>query len=352
MTKYFTFLSLLIVVLLLGQSTVLAADADTKSESPIDIMGTVADHDYFTFFGTKLYLPKIFLWQDDNGSTQLSTYGSTKKALASGEFEQVDYSITPVNGSMLIDFSLTSHLLYFWFGLGALALFTMYAGSRYKKGIGTSTAPKGVLQNLFEIFYEFIRDEVAKPNIAGDKHKKYVPYLFTMFMSIAFMNTFGLLPWAATATADITVTAVLASFTFFVTQFSGSKDHWQHVFWFPGVPLGVKFLMIPVELIGLFTKPFALAIRLFANMMSGKIMIIAILGLIFIFNEMYGSIAAYGVSIFSVVVTSILYILKLLVAILQAYIFSLLSAVFIGMAVEEHEHGHDHDEHIHADLSV
>jgi len=352
MIKFFTFLSLFIVVFLLGQPTVFAADADADNESPIDIMGTVADHDYFTFFGTKLYLPRLFLWQDDNGSTQFSTYGSTKKALASGEFEQVEYVITPVNGSMLIDFSLTSHLLYFWFGLGALALFTMYAGSRYKKGIGTSTAPKGVLQNLFEVFYEFIRDDVAKPNIEGDKHKKYVPYLFTMFMSIAFMNIFGLLPWAATATADITVTAVLASFTFFVTQFSGTKDHWQHVFWFPGVPLGVKFLMIPVELIGLFTKPFALAIRLFANMMSGKIMIIAILGLIFIFNEMYGSIAAYGVSIFSVVVTSILYILKLLVAILQAYIFSLLSAVFIGMAVEEHEHDQEHDDHIHADLSV
>ena len=261
MIKFFTFLSLFIVVFLLGQPTVFAADADADNESPIDIMGTVADHDYFTFFGTKLYLPRLFLWQDVNGSTHFSTYGSTKKALASGEFEQVEYVITPVNGSMLIDFSLTSHLLYFWFGLGALALFTMYAGSRYKKGIGTSTAPKGVLQNLFEIFYEFIRDEVAKPNIEGEKYKKYVPYLFTMFMSIAFMNSFGLLPWAATATADITVTAVLALFTFFVTQFSGTKDHWQHVFWFPGVPLGVKFLMIPVELIGLLTKPFALAIR-------------------------------------------------------------------------------------------
>ena len=113
MTKYFTFLSLLIVVLLLGQPTVLAANADAESDSPIDIMGTVADHDYFTFFGTKLYLPRLFLWQDDNGSTQFSTYGSTKKALASGDFEQIDYVINPVNGSMLIDFSLTSHLLYY-----------------------------------------------------------------------------------------------------------------------------------------------------------------------------------------------------------------------------------------------
>jgi F-type H+-transporting ATPase subunit a len=351
MTNYLKFFYTLLFFVLLGTTGPQAADAETESESPIDIMGTVADHDYFSFFGKKLYLPRLFLWQTEVGEYQFSTYSSTKKALASGDFIDVDHVITPVSGSMVIDFSLTSHLIYFWFGLGALALLVMFAGSRYKKGIGSSTAPQGAIQNLFEIFYEFIRDEVAKPNI-GEKYRTYVPYLFTMFMAIAFMNIFGLLPWAATATADITVTVVLATFTFFITQFSGTKDHWQHVFWFPGVPLGVKFLMIPVELIGLFTKPFALAIRLFANMMSGKIMIIAILGLIFIFNEMYGSIAAYGVSIFSVVVTSILYILKLLVSILQAYIFSLLSAVFIGMATEEHEHDHDHDEHIHADLSV
>ena len=154
-----------------------------------------------------------------------------------------------------------------------------------------------------------------------------------MFMSITFMNVLvyyrgqpQLLPTYFRNT----------SIYLFITQFSGTKDHWQHVFWFPGVPLGVKFLTIPVELIGLFTKPFALAIRLFANMMSGKIMIIAILGLIFIFNDMYGSVAAYSVSILSVAMTSILYVLKLLVALLQAYIFTLLSAVFIGMAAEEH----------------
>ena len=356
MTNYFTLLPSLIVVLLMSQTSVLAtktvADDLGESESPIDIMGTVADHDYFTFFGTKLYLPRIFLWEDANGKTQFSTYKSTKNALASGEFEQVDHGIKPVNGSILVDFSLTSHLIYFWFGLGALALYIMFAGSRYKKGIGTSSAPKGALQNLFEVFFEFVRDEIAKPNIEGENYKKYVPYLFTMFMSITFMNVFGLLPWAATATADITVTAILALFTFFITQYSGTKDHWQHVFWYPGVPLGVKFLMIPVELIGLFTKPFALAIRLFANMMSGKIMIIAILGLIFILNDMYGSVAAYSVSILSVAMTSILYVLKLLVALLQAYIFTLLSAVFIGMAAEEHEHDHEHHDHIHAEQSV
>jgi len=165
-------------------------------------------------------------------------------------------------------------------------------------------------------------------------------------MTIAFMNVFGLLPWSATATADITVTAALAICTFVITQFSGTKNHWGHVFWFPGVPFGVKILMIPVEIIGLFTKPFALAIRLFANMMSGKIMIIAILGLIFIFNDMFGSTAAYGISVFSVILTAVLYILKLFVSLLQAYIFTLLSAVFIGMAAESEE---DDEEHYYAE---
>ena len=116
MTNYFTLLPSLIVVLLMSQTSVLAtktvADDLGESESPIDIMGTVADHDYFTFFGTKLYLPRIFLWEDANGKTQFSTYKSTQNALASGEFEQVDHGIKPVNGSILVDFSLTSHLIF------------------------------------------------------------------------------------------------------------------------------------------------------------------------------------------------------------------------------------------------
>lgn len=343
-----TFRRLFLTLLFLSISTVnlLAADAEKENESPIDIMGTVADHDYFNFFSVKIPLPRIIYWADANGEKQLSYFSGTQAAIESGQFQDVDHALVPTSGSVVIDMSITSHLVYFWFGLGAVALFTMFAGSRYKRGIGKDSEPKGAIQNLFEVFYVFIRDEVAKPNIDDRKADKYVPYLFTVFMSIAFMNTFGLLPWAATATADITVTVVLALFTFIITQFSGTKDYWGHIFWFPGVPLGVKFLMIPVELIGLLTKPFALAIRLFANMMSGKIMIIAILGLIFIFNDMYGSVAAYGVSVFSVTMTSILYILKLFVSLLQAYIFTLLSAVFIGMAAESHEHD---EEHYHAE---
>ncbi len=341
-------LFLTLLFLSVSSSNLLAAAAETDNESPVDIMGTVADHDYFKvphFINDgKIYLPRLILWEDASGSTEFSVFASTKKAVASGVFTEEEGALVPADGGhIIIDFSITSHLIYFWFGLGAVVIFVGFANSRYKKGIGKDTAPKGALQNLFEVFYEFIRDEVAKPNIDDRKYRLYMPYLFTVFMAIAFMNSFGLLPWAATATADITVTAVLAVFTFVITQFSGTKDHWMHVFWFPGVPVGVKFLMIPVELIGLFTKPFALAIRLFANMMSGKIMIIAILGLIFIFNEMYGTIAAYGVGVLlSVPMTAILYVLKLFVALLQAYIFTLLSAVFIGMAAEDHDHGEEH----------
>ncbi len=350
-----TFRRLFLTILFLSVSTpnLFAADAEKESESPIDIMGTVADHDYIKapqfINGGKIYLPRFLYWENADGESQFSYFPKTKKAIESGEFQTVEGVLTPVNGSMIIDLSITSHLVYFWIGLFWVAIFTWYAGRRYKKGIGRETEPKGAIQNVFEVFYLFIRDEVARPNIDDKKADKYVPYLFTVFLAITFMNSVGLLPWAATATADITVTAVLAVFTFVITQFSGTKDHWAHVFWFPGVPLGVKFLMIPVELIGLLTKPFALAIRLFANMMSGKIMIIAILGLIFIFNDMYGSVAAYGVSVFSVVMTSILYILKLFVALLQAYIFTLLSAVFIGMAAESHDHD---EEHYHAEHSA
>ena len=333
---------LTILFLSVSTSNIFAAE-DTESDSPIDIMGTVADHDYFNLGGYHVPLPRLILWKNASGEKVFTAASGTHALVETGLFTEADHVVSPADGGhIIIDFSITSHLVYFWMGLIAVFLFTSFARKRYESGVGVSTEPKGVAQNIFEVFFLFIRDDVARPNIDDKKSDKYLPYLFTVFMSIAFMNVFGLLPWAATATADITVTAVFAAFTFIITQFSGSKDYWGHIFWFPGVPLGVKFLMIPVELIGLLTKPFALAIRLFANMMSGKIMIIAILGLIFIFGDMYGPTAGYGVSVFSVIMTAVLYILKLFVALLQAYIFTLLSAVFIGMALEDHSHDEEH----------
>lgn len=340
-----------VTLLLLSASTtaIVAQSEQATDDSPIDIMGTVADHDHISTPFGDINLPRLFYWKNTSGEKNFNFYSNTESALNSGVFVSQEGEVIPANGEIIVDFSITSHLIFFWLSLGLVLIFTLYARKQYTKGVGRDTAPKGVLQNIFEVLFVFIRDDVAKQNIDGSKYQKHVPFLFTTFMSIAFMNAFGLLPWAATATADITVTAILAIITFFITQFSGTKNHWEHVFWFPGVPTGVKFIMIPVEIIGLFTKPFALAIRLFANMMSGKIMIIAILGLIFIFNDMYGGVAAYGISVFSVLLTAILYILKLFVSLLQAYIFTLLSAVFIGMAAES---GEADEEHYYAEHSA
>lgn len=326
-----------------GSTSVAVAEAaeTEESSSPIDVMGKIADHDYIESPFGKLYLPRIF-WLDG----QLYTYSSTKKALASGEFiekEGVIYRADDI--PVTLDLSITSHLVYVWLGFLLALLISLWTASRYRRGIGRTSAPKGALHNIYEILYLFIRDDVIQSYIPKDKAPRYTPLLFSMFMAIAFMNLFGLLPWAATATADLTVTATLAFVTFIVTQASGTKTYWGHIFNFPGVPLLVKFILTPVEILGLFTKPLALCFRLFANMLSGKIMIISILGLIFIFTELFGTAVGVGSSIIWVSLTAVLYGLKVFVALLQAYIFTLLSAVFIGGALEEHHHDEHEAEH-------
>lgn len=329
--------------LLFLNSPLFAAD-EASSDKPIDVIGTLADHDYFaTPFG-KIYLPRLFLLHHPDKGYEFKVYASTYSALESEFFEEHDHALHPLGGyEVTIDFSITSHLVWFWLSILVALWLTLRAASYFKRDTSRNYAPKGAFINIFEVIFEFVRDEIAKQNIDERKYKKYVPYLFAIFMSIAFMNLFGLLPWAATATADLTVTGTLAFISFIVIQFSGTKDHWQHIFWFPGVPVAVKLLMMLVETIGQFTKPFALAIRLFANMLSGKIIILTILGLIFIFADLFGAVAGYGVSVFSVLLTSVIYILKAFVALLQAYIFTLLTAVFIGMAAEEHDHSHEHE---------
>jgi F-type H+-transporting ATPase subunit a len=350
MTKTLRRLFLTLLLLSVFTPNLFAADADTEGEEPvIDVMGTVADHDYFkTVFG-KIYLPRLILWEDAEGATRFDAAWSTHGLVEHGNFVEEDHAIHPADGGhIVVDFSITSHLVYFWLGMGLALFITVSMARRYKRGIGSSVEPQGAFQNIFEILFVFIRDDVARDNIDDHKADRYVPYLFTVFMGIAFMNLFGLLPWAATATADLTVTATLAVITFFITQFSGTKDYWAHVFWFPGVPTWVRAILTPVEVLGLFTKPFALAIRLFANMLSGKIMIIVILGMVFIFADAFGAAAGVGVGVFSVALTAALYALKVFVALLQAYIFTLLSAVFIGMAAEDHHHDEEgyHTEHV------
>jgi F-type H+-transporting ATPase subunit a len=227
---------------------------------------------------------------------------------------------------MGIDITPTKHVLFMWLtALMLIVLFTFIAG-KYKKTL----IPKGIV-NFFEVFIVFVRDEIARPNL-GHGYHKFMPYLLTVFFFILFGNFLGLIPYSATFTSNIAVTATLAAFTFFVTQLGGIKANGFGGYLKGLVPHGIPswmlVIMIPVELLGLLTKPFALAIRLFANMVAGHTVILALIGLIFFMQT-------YLVAFISIPFTLFVYMLEILVALIQAYIFTMLSSLFIGMAVHQ-----------------
>jgi F-type H+-transporting ATPase subunit a len=202
-------------------------------------------------------------------------------------------------------------------------------------------APRG-LQNFIEPFVTFIRDEVAKPNI-GPKYEKYMPYLLTAFFFILGLNLIGQIPFfpgSANVTGNISITIILALITFIISTFSANKHFWEHTLWMPGVPAVLKILILtPIEILGVFLKPFTLLLRLFANITAGHIVILSFVSLIFILGKSGastgGSIAGIAAS---VPLTLFMMTLELLVAFLQAFIFTMLSASYIGAAVEEPHH--------------
>ena len=238
------------------------------------------------------------------------------------------------------DFSITKNVMQMFIALTLLVVVMLNIAAKYKKGQGVTSAPKG-WQNAIEPVITLVRDEVAKPNLGG-KYKKYLPYLLTVFFFILINNLFGLLPGSANVTGNIAFTVVLGVISFFVILFSTNKHFWGHIFWFPGVPTPIRiFIMLPVELLGVFTKPFALIVRLFANMVAGHIIILSFITLIFIFGEMNG-IAGWGFSPLSIGFAVFIYLIEIMVAFIQAFIFTNLTAVFIGQAFEG---GHDEAHH-------
>jgi F-type H+-transporting ATPase subunit a len=301
----------------------------TKSkEKPIQVVNTVSNHNALEYPGGWIPLPRILL---ANGHWYV--YGSTQKAVQSGNFTQKNGALLPTaGGTITLDLSITSHLIYFWLSLVIALAMTAAMARRYKRGYGRTTHPRGWFQNMFEAVFIFIRDEVADKNLSPRLSHKYLPFLFGVFLLILFMNLFSLVPWAETATADITVTAVLAVVSFIFTEWESSKEYWEEIFWYPGVPAWVRILLIPSEFIGIFTKPFALAVRLYANMLSGKIMIICLIGLIFLFAQFFNHAAGWATAVFSIPFTVAIFILKFLISLIQAYIFVMLTAVFIGLA--------------------
>ncbi len=234
------------------------------------------------------------------------------------------------NTVKVYDFSLTRNVVQMFLALGLLVWVMLYMAKKYRSGQGVTTAPKGV-QNLIEPIITFVRDEVAKPNL-GKKYKKYFPYLLTVFFFILINNLVGLIPGSANVTGNIAFTLVLSVISFVIIMLSTNKHYWAHIF-NPPVPMGVKPILIPVEILGVFTKPFALMIRLFANMIAGHIIIICLISLIFIFGAL-STYIGWGFSPLSIAFVVFIYLIELLVAFLQAYIFTNLTAVFIGQAFE------------------
>ncbi len=241
---------------------------------------------------------------------------------------------------MPLDFSITKNVLALFVSLTLILIIFISVARAYTRREGQ--APKG-LQSFVEPLIIFIRDDVAKPSI-GDKYMKYMPFLLTVFFFILINNLIGLIPifpGGANLTGNITITFALALMTFLITTFSGNKDYWKHIFNTPGVPWWLKFpvpLMPIVELMGVFTKPFVLMVRLFANITAGHIIVLGFFSLIFIMGEMTAG-AGWGTAIFSTLFVVFMTVLELLVAFIQAYVFTLLSALYFGLATKEH---HDH----------
>ena len=322
-----------------------------EDEISQDIEHHIQDSHSFTFFSDKeagkhygFPLP-VILWDDGlqvfssskfhHGETVAESNGNHYK-LYHSKIYKTDASGTinydsehHATNKKPIDFSITKNVLMMF--VTGLLMFLLFAG--LAKSFGKGPIAKGA-GRFFEPIVIFIRDDIAKPNI-GPKYKKFMPYLLTVFFFIWFLNLFGLTPLGVNVTGNISVTLALALITFLITQFSANKNYWKHIFWMPGVPVPMKFILAPIELMGVFIKPFALMIRLYANIMAGHIVLMSIIALIFFVQNWIGG----GLSL---VLAFFLSIIELLVAALQAYIFTLLSSLYFGFAVEEHDHEEAH----------
>ncbi|MFM2358373.1 MAG: synthase subunit [Bacteroidota bacterium] len=303
------------------------------------------EHDPHHSFHATVPLP-IILYSPSTGLKLFSSarFGHEGELEYEGYKYDAEKNIVAVDGSVVYDFSITKNVVQTILALTVLVVLMTGIAKKYKKGIGVTSAPKG-WQNAIEPVITFVRDDVAKPNL-GHKYAKYMPYLLTVFFFILINNIFGLIPGSANVTGNTSFTIVLGVISLIVILFSTNAHFWGHIFWPPNMPLPVKLILIPVELAGvLLIKPAALIIRLFANMVAGHIIILSFISLIFIFGTM-SKVAGWGFSPISVAFTVFIYFIELLVAFIQAFIFTNLTAVFIGQAFEGEGHA-DHAEAAH-----
>jgi len=242
----------------------------------------------------------------------------------------------PVNASRPLDLSITKSV----FGILVIGLLMLWWFSSLARQYKNRSIPKG-FGRVLEPLVLYVRDEIAKPNIGEKKYKKFTGYLMTVFFFIWILNLLGLTPLGFNVTGQIAVTAALAIFTLIIYTASGNKDYWMHMLWMPGVPVLIRPVLAIIELVGAFIiKPFSLLVRLFANISAGHIIVMS---LVAIMITLKGEITPVGSTALSFVLALFISVIEILVAFLQAYIFTMLSALFIGMAVAEHDHEHDSD---------
>lgn len=347
MTRKFLILSLLFSVFLLNFSTASFAAASETEEGKEDPTGFIMHHikdshewHFFNVGHTHITLPlPVITYASDRGFEFFTssdfqnpeTHKFGKEFAHEGIFIDDHDHLGRVDGGSIIDFSITKNVAMLFLVIAFVLFFSISAAGHYRKN--GAVAPKGAA-SFVEPIVIFVRDEIALKAI-GPKHMKFVPYLLTLFFFIWTGNLLGLLPGAANLTGNIAVTFTLAMITFVIVNVNGNKDYWKHVFATPGVPVALLPIIVVVEFIGLFTKPFALMVRLFVAITAGHIVILAFIALVFIFES-------YSIGILSTVMVTFINVIELLVATIQAYVFTLFSAMYIGGAVAEHHHDDHH----------
>ncbi|WP_258103091.1 F0F1 ATP synthase subunit A [Marinoscillum sp. MHG1-6] len=337
--KFLNIRSLIIAVVLLLSTPALALSGDESGEkfNPSDMISHhISDaHSWEIFHGLTIHLP-VIVYSGEKGLDVFSSsnfYDEHHNVVPFNGYVMEHEHISLENGEHVLDISITKNVLFLFINSGILLLIFFAVVRGYKRNEGQ--APRGI-QSFFEPIIIYVRDEIVKPNI-GPKYEKYLPFLLTLFFFIWFGNLLGLLPAAANLTGNIAVTLTLAVIVLIITLASGGKYYWSHIFdplgssmpWIAKIPLYI--ILWPIEIIGIFTKPFSLMIRLFANITAGHIIILSIISLTFIAQSIAVGI---GATLFATVMN----MLELFVALLQAYVFTLLSAMYFGQAVEEHHH--------------
>ena len=338
--KYFSALFIVLFTLISGAASAFqkghGEEVEETEKSDINISELIMHHvldDHIWHLwdhGGTIYLP-IIVYSSEKGLDVFSShhfYDEHHNVVGYDGYKLDHGHITlEANGKPVLDLSITKNVAMLLINAMVLVLVFSSVAKGYKKNNGK--APKG-LQSFLEPVIVFVRDEIVKPNI-GHHYEKYMPYMLTLFFFILFGNLIGLLPGAGNLTGNIAVTLTLAVLTFIITNVKGNKAYWSHIFWTPGVPLPLRLFILPVEVVGIFTKPFALTIRLFVAITAGHIVLLSLICLAFIFQSL-------SVGLVSSLIVLFINLIELLVAGIQAYVFTLFSSLYIGMATAEHEH--------------